>query len=295
MLKTVRGTMKKLAILAVGALLALFAVGCSNGGDSADSSSASAALVSSQNQGLSTEEVDLNPKVAEFEHAAQDIDPLTLVDCTNPAAKVSCDTRLDLRTTGVQHIVYTVELDGVKDQRTVDFTVKDTKAPEIMLASNAVEVQRGTEYHPETNIAKVEDPAEGELSWVLEVPGASDGFVAQPDQVTALYTSGWYYLDGQVDTNNPGNYDITVRASDAYGNESTKAFTVVVKDNAAANAPAGQVVQKHTYILNITTGQFHYDTCEYAAGSEGDQRESYTGYRSEVVNAGYAPCPSCNP
>lgn len=49
------------------------------------------------------------------------------------------------------------------------------------------------------------------------------------------------------------------------------------------------------YILNTSTGKFHYPTCESVKQMKESNREAYTGSRDDVIRMGYDPCKKCNP
>jgi len=49
------------------------------------------------------------------------------------------------------------------------------------------------------------------------------------------------------------------------------------------------------YILNVNTRKFHYPSCSSVEDMKENNRQPYTGDRSELVSAGYKACKRCNP
>lgn len=52
---------------------------------------------------------------------------------------------------------------------------------------------------------------------------------------------------------------------------------------------------KQTYVVNLNTRKFHKPTCEHALSISADNKKTYTGYKQNLENNGYAPCKACNP
>lgn len=59
-------------------------------------------------------------------------------------------------------------------------------------------------------------------------------------------------------------------------------------------APA-QKKGKQTYILNKSTKKFHLEDCPSAEKIKKENREKFTGNRSDLIAQGYDPCKKCNP
>lgn len=81
------------------------------------------------------------------------------------------------------------------------FEVKDTTPPVIKLKQKEITVDFGASYDPKTNIESCADPVDGEVL---------------------------YEIEGSVDTNTPGEYQISVKAKDKNGNTAKESFTVKV-------------------------------------------------------------------
>lgn len=75
-----------------------------------------------------------------------------------------------------------------------------------------------------------------------------------------------------------------------------------VDSAAPANSPVGEVSSSNPedeterlYIMDTGSGLFHMDTCTDAAAISVDRRSERTTARTKILDAGYQPCPNCNP
>ena len=60
--------------------------------------------------------------------------------------------------------------------------------------------------------------------------------------------------------------------------------------------PAEQpVANTFTYVINTSSGKFHYPSCSSAKRISDENRREYTGTRDELIAQGYDPCERCNP
>ena len=53
--------------------------------------------------------------------------------------------------------------------------------------------------------------------------------------------------------------------------------------------------KKETYILNRNTKKFHKSTCSGVKDIKAENKEEYTGSRSDLIKEGYEPCGRCKP
>ena len=63
-------------------------------------------------------------------------------------------------------------------------------------------------------------------------------------------------------------------------------------DSGNSHEDDGQI---HTYIVNKRSNVFHYPDCEGVAKMSDRNKMEFNGTRQEAIDAGYYPCPQCNP
>ena len=182
--------------------------------------------------------------------------------------------------TGDQEVVYVLHLSDAERTEKKTFTVKDTRAPEIKLNDQTKTLDYGAEYDPYGNIASIRDPVDGDLK---KAEGEDD-------------TNGYYRIEGSVNPQQPGTYELKVIAVDRNGNEKTDTFKVTVGEAPIEEAAAEPAVPLHDYIANANTGKFHIPSC----GSVNQMKESNKVYyydvtRDDMIAWGYVPCKKCNP
>jgi|GEM_PF-2837103 len=167
--------------------------------------------------------VTLKAKEDVFEYAQQKLDATTLVTCSDSSVKVSADAQLDLASAGKKTIVFTLKKGKSTKNASVEFTVRDTKKPEVELAGTTVTVDQGAFYDAFTNVVHARDVVDGDLP-ALDAEPSENG-------------DGWYTIVGTYDTGVVGRYDLSVVACDKNGNRVTKRFVLEVKE-APQEAPA---------------------------------------------------------
>ena len=144
-------------------------------------------------------------------------------DKNTKVIKVSRDT-IDTSKEGGYTITYTIEtIDSLGNKATKDykktFTVTNTDevAPIIKFNKDTIEITAGDTYYPSTNIKSVKDDFDGEIAKVDKKPDESG--------------TAYYVIDAsKLDTSKAGEYKVKVTAADKAGNESSKEFTVKVKE-----------------------------------------------------------------
>lgn len=144
-------------------------------------------------------------------------------DKNTKVIKVSRDT-IDTSKEGGYTITYTIEtIDSLGNKATKDykktFTVTNTDevAPAIKFNKDTVEINSGDTYDPLTNIKSVKDDFDGEIAKADKKPDESG--------------TAYYVIDAsKLDTSKAGEYKVKVTAADKAGNESSKEFTVKVKE-----------------------------------------------------------------
>lgn len=87
--------------------------------------------------------------------------------------------------------------------------------------------------------------------------------------------------------------DSTAPADSAVPADSTAGEPANANNGASSTNPEDET--ERLYIMDTGSGLFHTDTCADAAAIAVDQRSERTTTRTKVLDAGYQPCPNCNP
>ena len=93
-----------------------------------------------------------------------------------------------------------------------EYQIEDTQVPVVEIGSETVVLNAGQKYDVYSNIKKVFDPVDGELS-------KSDSL-----------DYGTYMITGEADLNKPGTYPITVDACDKNGKNTTLIYFIEVRE-----------------------------------------------------------------
>lgn len=110
-------------------------------------------------------------------------------------------------------VIFTDE-DEKEIEQEVTLEIKDTKAPEIKLKKEKVEITEGDKFDPASNIESVKDPVDGDIK-------KSDD---------KKITKNGYIITSDVDAKKVKNgYKVKVTAFDVNGNKAEKEYTVNVK------------------------------------------------------------------
>ena len=109
-------------------------------------------------------------------------------------------------------------------------SVTDTKAPEIILASDTMTSWAGEETDLVSNIESVTDPVDGELAY------------------SETEENGSWTLSADYDPEIPGDYTVNVKAVDLNGNASEAQFTLTIAEKPSVPASAGN---NNPYFIRI--------------------------------------------
>ena len=69
----------------------------------------------------------------------------------------------------------------------------------------------------------------------------------------------------------------------------------VTDKNESNSSTTSKSTKKETYILNRNTNKFHKSTCSGVKDIKAENKEEYTGSRSDLIKEGYEPCGRCKP
>ena len=161
-----------------------------------------------------------------LEYGSEKLDPLTLVECSDPDTLVLAK-RVNVSKVGTKKVTYTLKKHKSVQRRKRTFRIRDTQPPTISLAQQSVRVAQYESYDPRTNVIAVNDPVDGALAQVESLPAAAGTKVGRE---VFYEDGGWFMLSGAVDVNTVGTYPVSVTAADKHGNEVTASFDVVVVD-----------------------------------------------------------------
>ena len=164
------------------------------------------------------------------------------------------------------------------------FHVRDTKGPRITLGENELSIEKGESFDPYENVASVADEVDGSLERGEGEP-ENDG-------------DGWYTIQGSYDVDVPSKYYLTVVACDRNGNRESKEFSLLVKDPPSQETESSNQddgAPKHDYIVNTSTGKFHYPSCRDVKKMKDSNKWDVNTTHDELVSMGYSPCGHCHP
>ncbi|MEE8808646.1 MAG: phage tail tip lysozyme [Lactimicrobium sp.] len=213
-------------------------------------------MMDALNISFDTDENGNETNVFEYEPAAQKA-VSDLVAAHTGTLKTSASS-LDLSKVGDTLVNYELSDSDIYGQtarvsvkRT--YTVQDTRAPEISLSSDSVELTEGDSFDANSVVSSVADPADGALTQVEEEPAQLVN-----DAQGRLYETGWYTVSSNVDPNTAGSYQVTVHAVDNHGNASDASVAVTVKAKpkvvVTAASSASSVSSTVTASASVDTG-----------------------------------------
>ena len=122
--------------------------------------------------------------------------------------ELTSEGTVDPAKVGEYTITYTLSAKDPEYSQTVEkqvekkINVVDTQMPEITISEEFLETKEGMEFSADDNVEGASDPVDGDLEYTLET---------------------------DLDTEEPGEYTVTVSAEDKNGNTSEKEFYVTVK------------------------------------------------------------------
>ena len=198
-------------------------------------------------------------EVNEIEYGTKDYDvKKELVKEVNNATLKGIP-KIDTSKIGKQTLKFVLTQNGLVKEIEYQVNIKDTKAPEITLKENTIEITVNDEFSIYDNIESVKDPIDGDITLnedVLELNKKATGDYNNLDKQNIkddtkvaekslnefliediqdkeeknLYLKNCYYIEGNVDVAKVGEYKINVVAVDKNGLKSTKEFTINVKE-----------------------------------------------------------------
>ena len=168
-------------------------------------------------------------------------------------------------------VIFTDE-DEKEIEQEVTLEIKDTKAPEIKLKKEKVEITEGDKFDSASNIESVKDPVDGDIK-------KSDD---------KKITKNGYIITSDVDAKKVKNgYKVKVTAFDVNGNKAEKEYTVNVK------AKSKEKPQASTSQSTTSGGQAASAT-PAPSTSQGGSSNAGSGSQSAASPAPANVCPNGN-
>ena len=168
-------------------------------------------------------------------------------------------------------VIFTDE-DEKEIEQEVTLEIKDTKAPEIKLKKEKVEITEGDKFDPASNIESVKDPVDGDIK-------KSDD---------KKITKNGYIITSDVDAKKVKNgYKVKVTAFDVNGNKAEKEYTVNVKAK-SEEKPQASTSQ------STTSGGQAASTTPAPSTSQGGSSNAGSGSQSAASPAPANVCPNGN-
>ena len=229
------------------------------------------------------EGIQFKQKTSELEYSNKQVDPAKFVECSNPEVTITAD-KIALNKVGDIKVTYTYMKGDATKEEVLTFHVRDTKGPRITLGENELSIEKGESFDPYENVASVADEVDGSLERVEGEP-ENDG-------------DGWYTIQGSYDVDVPSKYYLTVVACDRNGNRESKEFSLLVKDPPSQETESSNQddgAPKHDYIVNTSTGKFHYPSCRDVKKMKDSNKWDVNTTHDELVSMGYSPCGHCHP
>lgn len=162
----------------------------------------------------------------DIEYSFDPVNVFEYVVCSDENAKLEATDDIVASRVGPHTVTFRISCGLFRNtEEDVELVVRDTQAPTIEFVEDSVEVEMGDAYDASSNVQAVVDPVDGELVEVEAEPTERNGQVG----LDRLYDEGWYLVD-EVDTSRAGEQEVSVRAVDQHGNETTASFALAVVD-----------------------------------------------------------------
>ena len=144
--------------------------------------------------------------VTEIEYGTANYNPQELVENVEEGVIRNYTKTVDTSTVGTKELIFEVGKDDIVKEIKVTVEVKDTKAPEITVTKDSVNIYQGYNYDVQENIESVKDLVDGDISY-------NDGSTVGSEESVSYYT-----VDSALDYNKVGSYPVTIRAVDKNAN-----------------------------------------------------------------------------
>ncbi len=147
-----------------------------------------------------------------IEYGTANYNVLDLVENVYGGSIIKYTKNLDTSKVGTQEVVFEISKDDIVKEVKLNVEIKDTNAPEITFKKNEISIYKGDNFDIKSNIEKVADIIDGDIS-------------LSNDETTAHYT-----VSSDFDANKAGKYTVTVTAYDNNGNSSDASYKINVNE-----------------------------------------------------------------
>jgi len=195
--------------------------------------------------------------VTEIEYGTANYNPQKLVENVEEGVIRNYTKTVDTSTVGTKELIFEVGKDDIVKEIKVTVEVKDTKAPEITVTKDSVNIYQGYNYDVQENIESVKDLVDGDISY-------NDGSTVGSEESVSYYT-----VDSALDHNKVGSYPVTIRAVDKNANVSEKTFTVNVlakKKTVKKTTTVSSNVQATVDTSSVTAAAYSLVGSRYRSG-----------------------------
>ncbi len=174
-------------------------------------------------------------------------------------AKIKDIPEIDTMKVGEQTLNFVIVKDNLEKEVEYTINIEDTKAPEIKLKNNSIEIMVNDKFDIKSNIESVKDPVDGDISYnedaleinkkatdeynklkkedINENTKVADRLISdfliediKDKEEKNLYLKDCYCIESDVDTTKNGKYSVKVIAVDKNGLKTTGEYKVVVNE-----------------------------------------------------------------
>ncbi len=198
------------------------------------------------------------------EYGTKEYDTREIIENIDDGVIRDYTKEIDTSVVGVQKVSYEIGLEDVTKSFDSDIEIVDTKPPIIEIKSDNISLYTGTSYDVKSNISSVRDQVDGDIAYSE----------SHKDDKKDYYT-----IETNFNKNSAGTYEVKILAYDRNGIETTRSYTINVKNKPV---PVVRQVQSYSAPSGSYTGSASIDTSSVVGTAR-----SLLGYR--YVYAGESP------
>ncbi|MDQ0361494.1 C40 family peptidase [Breznakia pachnodae] len=167
--------------------------------------------------------------LVEIEYGTENFESKTLVKEID--GKIKEYPILNTMEIGKHTLIFVVEKDGQKKKFNKTIEIIDTKKPKIKMKEENPTIDIDNQYDVLSNIESVSDPVDGAIEYISKEELEKTNVKSKDrDATVSVDKVNYYTIDGAVDTNTVGDYELTVVAVDSNRNSTELKFKVTVRE-----------------------------------------------------------------